>query len=60
MKPSGTIVIRERTESGHFSPSRPKIDLPKVSEELRAVGFTVLAPATDPSDRSTTLITATK
>jgi ubiquinone/menaquinone biosynthesis C-methylase UbiE len=59
LKPSGRIVLRERTKTGHFSPGRPAINPLEVSEELRAVGFIALAPATDPSDRTATLMTAT-
>jgi ubiquinone/menaquinone biosynthesis C-methylase UbiE len=59
LKPGGRIVIRERTETGHITLGPPAVDTKEVSEELRAVGFVALAPATDPSDKTATLMTAT-
>jgi len=59
LKPGGRIVIRERTKNGHISLGPPAVDTKEVSEELRAVGFTALAHAPDPSARTATLMTAT-
>ena len=59
LKPGGRIVIRERTESGHIALGPPKVDPKEVYEELTGVGFVALAPATDPSDKTATLMTAT-
>lgn len=59
LKSNGRIMIRERTEKGHFSPGRPAVDPIEVADDLRAIGFVVLAPTTDPSDETTSLITAT-
>jgi ubiquinone/menaquinone biosynthesis C-methylase UbiE len=59
LKPAGRIIIRERTKAARFSPGPPVVDTIEVSEDLRAAGFNVLAPATDPSDKAATLLTAT-
>ena len=59
LKPGGRIVIRERAQSGHIALSPPAVDTTEVSEELRALGLTALAPVTGPSDKAATLMTAT-
>lgn len=59
LKPIGRIVIREKTDTGHFPTGRPTINLAELSEDLMAAGFAELAPTTDPSDDNATLIAAT-
>jgi len=59
LKPGGRIIIRERSETGHLAPGRPAIEPSEVSEDLRAAGFLVLEPRTDPSDKTATLMMAT-
>jgi ubiquinone/menaquinone biosynthesis C-methylase UbiE len=59
LKPRGKIIIRERTETGHFAFGPPAIDPIEVSEALRDAGYLVLAPTIDPSDKRATLIMAT-
>ena len=59
LKPDGRMIIRERSETGHLAPGRPAIEPGEVSEDLRATGFLVLEPRTDPSDKTATLTMAT-
>ena len=59
LKPSGRIIVRERSETGHLAPGRPAINPVEVSEDLTATGFLVLEPRTDPSDKTATLMMAT-
>ena len=59
LKPGGRIIVRERSEAGHLAPGCPAIEPGEVSEDLRAAGFLVLEPRTDPNDKTSTLMMAT-